>query len=95
MLHICQHLLNSTHRNHYLKCVVEHEQEKIMRVGKQVLDRFEIEDRSTLAPKEPSQKYLKLSLEHMNTQYLQKPLHGNVSKYTSQLQEIDQLRSKQ
>ena len=31
----------------------------------------------------------------MNTQYLQKPLHGYVSKYISQLQEIDQLRSKQ
>ena len=31
----------------------------------------------------------------MDTQYLQKPLHGYVSKYTSQLQEIDQLRGKQ
>ena len=92
---IRQHLLNSTYRNHYLKCVVEHEQDKIMRVGKELLDRFEIEDRSTLAPKETSQKYLKLSLERMNTQYLQKPLHGYVSKYISQLQEIDQLRSKQ
>ena len=66
-----------------------------MRVGKELLDRFEIEDRSTLAPKEPSQKYLKLSLERMNTQYLQKPLHGYLSKYISQLQGIDQLRSKQ
>ena len=90
-----QHLLNSTYRNHYLKCVVEHEQDKIMRVGKELLDRFEIEDRSTLALKETSQKYLKLSLECMNTQYLQKPLHGYVSKYISQLQETDQLRSKQ
>ena len=41
-----------------------------MRVGKELLDRFEIEDKSTLAPKENSQKYLKLSLEHMKTQYL-------------------------
>ena len=31
---IHQHLLNSTHRNHYLKCIVEHEQDKTMRVGK-------------------------------------------------------------
>ena len=94
IISIRQHLLNSTHR-HYLKCVVEHEQDKIMRVGKELLDRFEIEDKRTLAPKETSQKYLKLSLERMNTQHLQKPLHGYVSKYISQLQEIDQLRSKQ
>ena len=65
-----------------------------MRVGKELLDRFEIEDKSTLSPKENSQKYLKLSLEHMKTQYLQKPLYGYVSKYISQLQEIDQLKSK-
>ena len=31
----------------------------------------------------------------MKTQYLQKPLHGYVSKYVSQLQEIHQLKSKQ
>ena len=92
IISIRQHLLNSTHRNHYLKCVVEHEQDKIMRVGKELLDRFEIEDRSTLAQKETSQKYLKLSVDRMNTQYLQKLLHGYVSKYTSQLQEIDQLK---
>ena len=90
-----QHLLNSTHRNHHLKCVVKHERDKIMRVGKELLDRFEIEDKNTLAPKENTQKYLKLSLERTNTQYLLKPLHGYVSKYISQLQEIDQPKSKQ
>ena len=95
IISIRQHLLNGTHRNHYLKCIVEHEQYKIMRVGKELLDRFEIEDKSTLTLKENSQKYLKLSLEHMKTQYLQKPLHAYVSKYISQLQEIDQLKSKQ
>ena len=31
----------------------------------------------------------------MKTQYLQKPLHEYVSKYISQLPEIDQLKSKQ
>ena len=41
-----------------------------MRVGNKLLDRFETEDKSTLAPKETSQNYLKLSLERMNTQYL-------------------------
>ena len=65
-----------------------------MRVAKELLDRFETEDKSTLTPKETSQKYLKLSLERMKTQYLRKPLHGYVSKYISQLQEIDQLKSK-
>ena len=44
IISICHHLLNSTHRNHYLKCFVEHEQHKTMRVGKELLDRFEIED---------------------------------------------------
>ena len=72
IISIRQHLLNSTHRNHYLKCVVEHEQDKIMRVGKELLDRFETEDKSTVATKETSQKYLKSSLERMNTHYLQK-----------------------
>ena len=47
LISICQHLLNGTHRNHYLKCIVEHEQDKIMRVGKELLDRFEIEHLST------------------------------------------------
>ena len=81
IISIHQHLLNSTHRNHYLKCVVKHEKDKTMRVGKELLDRFEIEDKSTLTPKATSQKYLKSSLEHMKTQYLQKPLHRYVSKY--------------
>ena len=93
IISIRQHLLNSTHRNHYLKCVVKHEQDKTMRVGKELLDRFEIEDKRTLTPKATSQKYLKSSLEHMKTQYLQKPLHGYVSKYISQLPETDQLFS--
>ena len=66
-----------------------------MRVGKELLDRFDIEDKITLTSKATSQKYFKLSLERMKTQYLQKPLHGYVSKYISQLQEIDQLKSKQ
>ena len=47
LISICQHLLNGTHRNHYLKCIVEHEQDKIMRVGKELLDRFEIEHLNT------------------------------------------------
>ena len=66
-----------------------------MRVGKKLLHRFEIEDNSTLTANENSQKCIKLSLERMKTQYLQKPLHGYLSKYISQLQEIDQLKSKQ
>ena len=49
IISIRQHLLNSTHRNHYLNCVVEHEQGKIMKVGKELLHRFEIEDNNTLA----------------------------------------------
>ena len=44
VISIRQHLLNRTHRNHYLECVVEHEQDKVMRVGKELLNRFEIED---------------------------------------------------
>ena len=95
IISIHQHLLNSTHRNHYLKCVVKHKQDKTMRVGKVLLYRFEIEDKSTLTPKATNQKYLKSSLEHMKTQYLQTPLHEYVSKYISQLPEIDQLKSKQ
>ena len=94
IMSIRQHLLNSTHRNHCLKCVVEHEQDKAMMVGKELLHRFEIEGNSTLTPKATSQKYLKSSLERMKTQYLQKPLDRYVSKYISQLAEIDQLKSK-
>ena len=67
---ICQHLLNGTHKNNYLKCVTEHEQDKIMRVGKKLFDRFEIEDNRTLTPKETSQKYLRLSLEHMKSKQI-------------------------
>ena len=79
IISIRQHLRNSTHRNHYLKCVVEHEQDKTMRVAKELLDRFETEDKSTLTPKATIQKYLTSSLERMKTQYLQKPLHGYAS----------------
>ena len=67
---IRQHLLNGTHKNHYLKCVAEHEQDKIIRVGKELFDRFEIEDKSTLTPKETSQKYLRLSLECMKSKQI-------------------------
>ena len=58
IISICQHLLNSTHRNHYLKSVVEHEQEQIIRARKERLDRFEIEDKSFLTPKATSKRYL-------------------------------------
>ena len=66
-----------------------------MRLGKELLHRFKIEEKSTLTLKATSQKYLKLSLKHLTTQCLQKPLHKYVSKYISQLHEIDQLKSKQ
>ena len=91
IISIPQHLLNYTHKNYYLKCVVEHEQDKTMEVGKKLLDRFEIGDMSTLTRKATSQNYLKSSLDRMKTQYLQKLLHGYVSKSISQLPEIDQL----
>ena len=87
IISIRQHLLNSTHGNRYLKCVAEHEQDKIMKIGKELLDRFEIEDRITLTPKAINKNYLKSSLEHMKTQYLQKLLHGYVTKHISQLPE--------
>ena len=83
IMSIRQHLLNSTHRNHYLKCVVENEKNKMIRVGKELLDRFNTVDKSTLTPRAISQKYLKSSLEHMKTLYLKKPLHRYVSIYTS------------
>ena len=51
IISICQHLVNKNHRKHYLKCIDEHEQEKTMRVGKELLDKFEINDKSTLTPK--------------------------------------------
>ena len=35
-----------------------------MRVGKELLDKLEIEDKSTLAPKKNSQKYLTRAYEH-------------------------------
>ena len=66
-----------------------------MRLGKELLYRFKTEDKSTLTLRTISQKYLKSSPEHMKTQYLQKPFHRYVSKYISQLPEIDQLKSKQ
>ena len=50
-----------------------------MRIAKELLDRFETEDKSTLTPKGTIQKYLTSSLERMKTQYLQKPLHGYAS----------------
>ena len=50
IISIRQHL-DSNHRNHYLKCIVEHEQDKIMRVRKELLGRFESEDKSTFTPK--------------------------------------------
>ena len=58
IISIRQHLLNSTHRNHYLKCVVEPEQDQTMRVEKELLDIFEIKDERILTPKTTSQKYL-------------------------------------
>ena len=58
IISIRKYLLNSSRRSHYLKCVVEREQEKIMRVEKELLDIFETKDKSTLAPGAISQKHL-------------------------------------
>ena len=65
------------------KRVVEHEQDETMRVGKELLDRFEIEDNNTYhltqTPRAIRQKYLKSSIERFKILYLQKQLQGYVS----------------
>ena len=62
--------------NCYLKCVVIHEEQKLMRVGNELLQSVHINDASQLTPRGISRMYTQKKLKSKAESFENKPLHG-------------------
>ena len=85
IISISQHLKLNRERNKYLREVVAHEEDKIIRVAHELLNKHNI------ANENKSPEYLsKIFTEKLNeNDFMSKPLHGYITKTTLESQEID------
>ena len=94
IISIKQHLLRSSERNHYITKVIQHEQDRILRVADELLKSANIDQNAECTPRQISQKYLKTCIQHRKERFLAKPMHGYVTKQTENQIDVDQEMSK-
>ena len=85
---ISQHLKLNRERNKYLRKVVAHEEDKIIRVAHELLNKHNIANENK-SPKYLSQTFTEKLNENHNRDFMSTPLHGYITKTTSESQEID------
>ena len=90
-----QHLRTNGKGNKYLENVTNHEQDKIMRVGEELLRSVGINDDHQLKPRAISQRYLQNILKTKQESYQNKQLHGYIQRKISDNPNIDQSASKE
>ena len=75
-------------RNKYLREVVAHEEDKIIRVAHELLNKHNIANENK-SPKYLSKTFTEKLNENHNRDFMSTPLHGYITKTTSESQEID------
>ena len=83
-----QHLKLNRERNKYLREVVVHEENKIIRVARELLNKHNIADENK-SPKYFSKTFTEKLNEDHNRGFMCKPLHEYITKTTLESQEID------
>ena len=82
-------LINNSSRNKYIEKVKQHEDQKLLRVGKGLLQSFEIPDNLQQKATNAGKAYVAKYLERKYQSFLEKPLHGYTWKAVDTNPEID------
>ena len=69
---------------------MKHEENKLMRIGKELLESMNIDDNNQLKPRMISKKYLQAILEVKSTSFKNKPLHSYIHRKIAEDNKIDQ-----
>ena len=90
---IRQHLINNLHRNSALEYIYEKETNDILRVGKELLHKYNIVSIPNEPPKSISKKFTKANQTSKREHFVQKPLHGYFYKLMDNDNNIDKQQS--
>ena len=85
-----QHLIRSKNNNKYLENVIKHEDNNLMRVGKELPESMNIDDNNQLKPQMISKKYLQAILEVKSISFKNKPLHCYIHRKIAEDNKVDQ-----
>ena len=94
IISIKRHLIQSTNRNKYITKVIQHEQDRLMRVADELINRNDIDLNDECTPRQISQKYLQVCIKQRKECFVAKPMHGYITKQTEKQNEIDQEMTK-
>ena len=87
IISISQHLKLNRESNKYLREVVAHEEDKIIRVAHELLNKHNIANENK-SPKYFSKTFTEKLNEDHNRDFMSKPLHGHITKTTLDYQQI-------
>ena len=90
---IRQYLINNLHRNSALEYIYEKETNDILRVGKELLQKYNIVSDPNEPPKSVSRKFTKAGQTSKRENFVQKPLHGYFYKQMDNDNNIDKQQS--
>ena len=85
-----RHLLPQKNTNRYLACVINHEESKLLRVGRELLANKNIEDNENWKPSFLSRTYVREVLKIKAESFTNKPLHGYIRKKIIENEDVDQ-----
>ena len=77
-------------KNKYLTCVINHEENKLVRVGRELLESKNIDENENWKPSFLSRTYVREVLKIKTKSFTKKPLHGYVRKKTIENKDVDQ-----
>ena len=77
-------------KNKYLSCVINHEENKLVRVGRELLNSKNIDENENWKPSFLSRTYVREVLKIKAKSFTKKPLHGYVRKKTIENKAVDQ-----
>ena len=87
IISISQHLKLNRERNKYLREVLAHEEDQIIRVAHELLNKHNIANENK-SPKYFSKTFTEKLNEDHNRDFMSKPLHGYITKTTLDYQQI-------
>ena len=85
-----QHLIRSKNNNKCLENVTKHEDNNLMRVGKELPESMNIDDNNQLKTQMISKKYLQAILEVKSISFKNKPLHCYIHRKIAEDNKVDQ-----
>ena len=95
IISIMQHIRQNVKQNQYIDYVNIQEQDKILRVGRELLQQANIGDDIGVSPRTISQRYLQSILKSKQECFENKQVHGYVQRKISTNNDIDHVASKE